>query len=567
MNTRKNVILASTIATVLLVAMMGSASADNPGCVKDGDPSVVYRCGDTVQFSCTFNGSILNCPSGSWGLKVGASNIVIDGAGYKITGNEDATVCYGVSEGDPSTHSGVINNGGHDNVVIKNLEVENFCEGIALKYSGTNKVTNNTVCDCSIHDNGNGTKLDPDDPYEETSTHGIHLVKAEYCTITRNDLFNNNGTGDTCSAGGNGFFAYGLGAGHNTITCNHAHNNRAAGIFLKKGGEFQNISYNNASANGGAGISPKCKKVNNCTIEYNTVIGNGGHGFDSQAAYNTYRYNTVKDNGGDGIHINAGHETSGDYDYGVHNVITNNTICGHSGGSVDIWIQNDAYGWTNTVDKNTCDSSNNATAFACDDWKCNSLVSVYYDFDGDTRYSRDPADCTCNNILDVGSCCNPGLFNSSGAAQHCAGGVCVLTPGNDPNDCPAIPADVTIEPETLNVKSNGEWVTAYIELPEGYDVEDIDVNTVFLEDTIPAVTDAQYGFVTDPGSYLMDHDGDEILERMVKFNRTAVIEYLGTYDFDDGDTGNHKLAELFVTGEVAGAPFPFEGSDMVRVRV
>ena len=445
MNTRKNVILASTIATVLLVAMMGSASADNPGCVKDGDPSVVYRCGDTVQFSCTFNGSILNCPSGSWGLKVGASNIVIDGAGYKITGNEDATVCYGVSEGDPSTHSGVINNGGHDNVVIKNLEVENFCEGIALKYSGTNKVTNNTVCDCSIHDNGNGTKLDSGDPYEETSTHGIHLVKAEYCTITRNDLFNNNGTGDTCSAGGNGFFAYGLGAGHNTITCNHAHNNRAAGIFLKKGGEFQNISYNNASANGGAGISPKCKKVNNCTIEYNTVIGNGGHGFDSQAAYNTYRYNTVKDNGGDGIHINAGHETSGDYDYGVHNVITNNTICGHSGGSVDIWIQDDAYGWTNTVDKDTCDSSNNATAFACDDWKCNSLVSVYYDFDEDGDCSQ--ATCLCNNTLDVGSCCNPGKFNSSGANNHCAACQCCNTAvGHDTNDCDGIPSGDPVPP-------------------------------------------------------------------------------------------------------------------------
>jgi parallel beta-helix repeat protein len=440
----KNVILATAIATVLLVAMVGSASAQNPGCVKNGDTSVVYRCGDTVQFSCTFNGSILNCPSGSWGLKVGAPNIVIDGAGYKITGNEDATVCYAVSEGDPSTHSGVINNGGHDNVVIKNLEVENFCEGIAFKYLGTNKVTNNTVCDCSIHDNGNGTILDPGDPDEETSTHGIHLVKAEYCTITRNDLFNNNGTGDTCSAGGNGFFAYGLGAGHHTITCNHVHNNRGAGIFLKKGGEHNTISYNNASANGGAGISPKCKKVNNCTIEYNTVIGNDGHGFDSQAAYNTYRYNTVKDNGHDGIHINAGHETGGGgWDYGVYNVITNNTICGHSGGSVDIWIENVVHGWTNTVDKNTCGSSNNATAFACDDWKCGSLQTIYYDYDKDVDCCSDtPTDWTCNNTLGVGACNNPGKFNTSAWYDHCLydythGGCGCNTTGNDFNDCDA----------------------------------------------------------------------------------------------------------------------------------
>ncbi|MCK4732564.1 MAG: hypothetical protein KAT65_08905, partial [Methanophagales archaeon] len=147
MNT-KNVILVTAIATVLLVAMVGSASAADCGAGTGN----ACQCGDTVIGDWTFTANLTCTDTTTWGLKVGASNIVIDGAGYKITGNEDATVCYGVSEGDPSTHSGVINNGGHDNVVIKNLEVENFCEGIALKYSGTNKVTNNTVCDCSIHD-------------------------------------------------------------------------------------------------------------------------------------------------------------------------------------------------------------------------------------------------------------------------------------------------------------------------------------------------------------------------------------------------------------------------------
>ena len=128
---------------------------------------------------------------------------------------------------------------------------------------------------------------------------------------------------------------------------------------------------------------------------------------------------------------------------------------------------------------------------------------------------------------------------------------------------PTIPATVTIEPETLNLDSNGQWVTAYIELPEGYNVEDINVNTTCL-DTVPAVNDTQYGFVTEPGSYLMDHDGDGIMERMVKFDRAAVIVYLEEIDYAD-DTGKHKLIELSVTGEVAGAPF--EGSDTIRVIV
>jgi hypothetical protein len=86
---------------------------------------------------------------------------------------------------------------------------------------------------------------------------------------------------------------------------------------------------------------------------------------------------------------------------------------------------------------------------------------------------------------------------------------------------------------------------------------------VLLGCTIPAVTDPQYGFVTDPASYLMDHNNDGIQERMVKFDRAAVIAHLETYDFDGDSGGNHKSVELFVTGTVAGTPF--EGSDTVRV--
>ena len=126
-----------------------------------------------------------------------------------------------------------------------------------------------------------------------------------------------------------------------------------------------------------------------------------------------------------------------------------------------------------------------------------------------------------------------------------------------------VPATVRIEPETLNRASNGQWVTAYIELPEGYNVADIDVNTVCLG-TVPAVTDTQYDFVTDPDSYLMDHDGDGIVERMVMFDRAAVITYLEEIVYA-GDTGKHKLVELSVTGKVAGTSF--EGSDTIRVIV
>jgi len=83
-----------------------------------------------------------------------------------------------------------------------------------------------------------------------------------------------------------------------------------------------------------------------------------------------------------------------------------------------------------------------------------------------------------------------------------------------------IQADVNIDPDTLNLKSSGSFIVVYIELPEGYNVSDIVLETVHLEG-VPAITDTTYGFVNDPD--LMDRDGDGKMELMVKFDRTSVI--------------------------------------------
>jgi len=126
-----------------------------------------------------------------------------------------------------------------------------------------------------------------------------------------------------------------------------------------------------------------------------------------------------------------------------------------------------------------------------------------------------------------------------------------------------IPATIDIDPNTLNLKSNGEFVTAYIELPTCYyNVADIDLATVSL-DGIPAVTDPTYGFVTDPNSYLMDHDGDGILERMVKFGRATVRTYLtGLPDYEEAP--KFYDITLTVTGKLLNGT-PFEGSDTITV--
>jgi hypothetical protein len=111
---------------------------------------------------------------------------------------------------------------------------------------------------------------------------------------------------------------------------------------------------------------------------------------------------------------------------------------------------------------------------------------------------------------------------------------------------PVVQAEIDLDPDTLNPKSKGKWITAYIELPDGYDVADIYVNAVTLEGTIPAENHP-----TEAG----DYDTDGIPDLMVKFDRQALIEYL------DGMTGEVTST---VSGEL-GDGTTFEGSDIITV--
>jgi parallel beta-helix repeat protein len=332
---------------VLLVAAAGGASAADCSNAMGGPGSC--NCGDTVVGDYTFAHD-MTCPSTGDCLIIGADNIVIDGTGYKITGSESNCLCYEgglTDEQNPAPHCGIRNNGNYDNVVIKNLEIENFCTGIALGSSSVMNVDNNTIIGCYIHHNGNDTECGAGG---DVVTHGIHMVAANNCTITKNEITYNDGTGDQCGGGGNGIFMFGktnARGNDNTITCNNLSYNAKSGFFMKMMCMHNNISYNKATGHCEGGITLMCKKSNYNIIEGNNASENSRYGIFIGGRNNTIRYNTVINNGCYGIDM-------GRSDGSYNNELYGNTVCGNE--NIDIRTCGpECYG--NHGDNNTCNTT------------------------------------------------------------------------------------------------------------------------------------------------------------------------------------------------------------------
>jgi len=109
----------------------------------------------------------------------------------------------------------------------------------------------------------------------------------------------------------------------------------------------------------------------------------------------------------------------------------------------------------------------------------------------------------------------------------------------------SINANIDIDPDTLNLKSNGQWITVYITLPGGYSAEDIVLETVYLDGIPAAWSEIQNGVY------------------MVKFDRATVQTYL-TNEPDYESAPKFYDLTLTITGElVAGTRF--EGTDTITV--
>ncbi len=247
------------------------------GCVSNTNASKIFACGDTVTESCTFNCD-RGCENGH-GLIIGADNITIDGNGYTLDG-----VLAGACD-EWIERSGIYNPG-YDKIVVENLEITNFCNGIYLEGDLRNLIEQNTIENCDIHHNGNAV--------EDTRTHGIKMRYVYNSTISDNQVHETIGRGDSCENGGNGIFLY---AGdYNLIMNNTVYGNAKAGIFTKMKPKYNNISSNIVTENGQGGIVLRCKLSSLFVIENNIASDNKGVGIYVGGEGNTLKDNTVTDN-------------------------------------------------------------------------------------------------------------------------------------------------------------------------------------------------------------------------------------------------------------------------------
>lgn len=107
-----------------------------------------------------------------------------------------------------------------------------------------------------------------------------------------------------------------------------------------------------------------------------------------------------------------------------------------------------------------------------------------------------------------------------------------------------VTANIDIDPDTINLRSRGRWITCYIELPVGFSPTEVDPGSLLLNDAVAA----------EPWPVASgDYDSDGVGDLMVKFSRSLVASLL--------PLGQQKIA---LTGQMADGTL-LAGECTVRV--
>jgi len=317
---------------------------------------------------------------------------------------------------------------------------------------------------------------------------------------------------------------------------NVQNNNYGVGIGVAMNSNDNIITENNITDNGGYGLEVAQSGRN--TITANKIVGNGADGiWLGKTSHSIITANNIASNGGSGIRV----EWGGGGDTIFANNIKNNLV------GIYLWL---SWGAPKIYHNNILDNVDQADVYSgpINTWDDGypSGGNYWSDYEGTDVFSGPLQDTPgSDGIGDT-----PYIIEAPYALENI---------DHYPLINPWTPtAILDIDLDTLNLKSMGRWITAYIQLPEGYSPANINASTILLNRTIAPFLDPKYGFVTNSSGYLVDHNNDGVLERMLKFDRATVQSLIYNQGIRYGDVA------LTLTGELLDGT-SFEGTDVVFV--
>lgn len=484
---------------------------------------------------------------------------------------------------------------------------DNLCTsnefGICLLVSDLNTVVGNTATG-----NYYGIKIESSE-YNEiirnectNNDHGIHLYDSGHNTLIGNVAAGNdrgfhllgcyyvNMSSNTASNGQRGFYAEDVRFAN--LTGNAAFNNRygfylgygygsfsesvlSANIAKDNTYGFYNWGYENNVTSNSAIDNEVAFYLFNCAFSnFEDNFVSGGGGFMVTGYKNRFARNTIKnaggfsvgiwgEDGGPAVYCTFIENTVEDCGLGFgiiywssHNRLENNTVI-HNRGGIGVW--SDWCEFNIIVGNNITQNYRGIILSSTDSTLIYHNNIIENTIQVSTHYSSDswyhPELLEGNYWSDYS-----GVDDGSGTGKHSVAGdgigdTDIPWPGPEFDLYPFVrpygwitveASNVDIDPDTLNLNSKGEWITCYIQLPQPYDVGQIDISSVklWLNDKSFSASwgDIQYNILS------------------VKFDREAIVSYLE-------EQGIEGEIAVTVTGDVIHNRFAigFIGCEMLRV--
>lgn len=119
------------------------------------------------------------------------------------------------------------------------------------------------------------------------------------------------------------------------------------------------------------------------------------------------------------------------------------------------------------------------------------------------------------------------------------------------SQCPSeINSSIQITPRTLNIKSNGRWITGKLKLPNTIDIQNINVSSIMLNETIPVELMPTF----------TEEENESEFDLVIKFGRQKVIEMISKNCLPN----KFATVILTVTGKLTNGT-SFRGSDTIKI--